>query len=155
MILFKAITEGKTSAEAAELAGYSTHLASHTGWQAMQRVKKKIATVMDQQGLTVDQLIETYLKPMLSATEVKTFKANGVVMGEDEEGNDVMKDGGVIYSEPLVAWSPRRDALDMSFKIHGAYAKTEEPGVGGTVNNNLTIINHIERPKRVIDHSTN
>ncbi len=154
--LFRAVTEGRTLAQAAEEAGYSMRNPTQSGYDALKNIKRKIADVMDENGLSVDELIKSYLKPMMNATEVKVFKANGVLFQEEEKDKDgnitqerIMQDGGVIYSDPLVAWGPRKDGLDMSFKIHGAYQRPDAADSAQNItNNSLTIINHIERPKR-------
>jgi hypothetical protein len=145
----KGLTAGKTLADAYRDAIGSGIDPNHSGWQALRTIKLKMPDLMDALGLTTHALIEDHLKPMLGATEVKVFKANATVVGQDEEGNEVLRDGGVIYSDPLVAWGPRKDALDMSFRLHGAYAPRPTEGDGVlNVTNNVQIINHIERPKR-------
>jgi hypothetical protein len=152
--LIKALTAGSTIAEAYKAAGYTGQNANKAGWEILERIRRKAPDIMNRVGLNQENLINDYLKPMLNATEVKVFKQNGMVV-KDEDGNEKMSPGEIIYSDPLVAWEPRRAALDMSFRLHGSYAKTgEDPG--SVTNNNLTIINHIERPERkekVIDTS--
>lgn len=144
--LIKALTSGMTIAAAYKAAGYIGKNANKAGWEVLQKIRRKAPDIMNNAGLNQENLIENYLKPMLKATEVKVFKQNGMLI-EDKDGNESMAPGEIIYSEPLVAWEPRRAALDMSFRLHGSYQKSDEES-GNVTNNNLTIINHIERPER-------
>lgn len=108
----KALAEGATMSEAAQLvAGKKLTVPRSSAHVRMERIKAKAPELLEKCGLGEKQLVENFLKPLLSATEVKVF-------------ND--KEKGIIYSDPLVAWGPRQTGLDMAFKLHGSYAKQEE-----------------------------
>lgn len=135
--LIKALTEGKTIAAAYAAAGYEGVNANKSGWEALKKIRMKAPDILNAAGLGQHELIHNFLKPMLSATEVKVFKANKA-LAADAEGN-IVEGEEIIYSQPLVAWEPRRAALDMAFKLHSAYPKADDPtGSGGTTN--ITVV---------------
>jgi hypothetical protein len=130
----RGVVAGLPIYRAAKEAGYS----ANSGWGIMERLKRTAPDLLDEAGLTMQSLIED-LDALRKATETKVF----------------CNKGEVIYSAPLAALEIRRSAVDMAFKIHGAYAKTSDDKNGDTtINNNLQIINHIERPKRNVVESS-
>jgi|SRR6516165_8556763 hypothetical protein len=87
--------------------------------------------LMDEKGLTDEELIEKYLVPLLEATQVKVF-------------ND---DGTLIYSEPLIAWDIRLGALREAFKLKGSYAPPPEPAQAYT-GIQVIVMDKIPRPNQ-------
>lgn len=147
VMLIRALCEGRSFRAAALEAGYSEPDLGTKGWLAFQRIKVKTPEIMNDLGLDQRTLVNNYLKPLLNATDVKVFKANGIVIQEemkDEDGNITqekqMQDGGLIYSEPLVAWGPRKEGLDMAFKMHGSYARPVEEEDKSQVINQITVV---------------
>ena len=124
----RGLAAGKTIALAYKDACGAGIDPNHSGWQALRNIKRRAPEVMDELGLTMESLIRD-LNDMRQATETKVF----------------CNKGDVIYSDPLVAWEPRRAALDMGFRIHGAYAKPEADTVVQQLTQIKIIIEDVSR----------
>ncbi len=79
------------------------------GYQALQSLKLKMPNLLERLGLGHVVLIEKYLKPQLDAHMVKFFQHEGKVTDER-----IVPDNDA-----------RLKALDMTFKLGGAYAPTD------------------------------
>ena len=91
---------------------------------------------MDKHGLTADSLIENELIPLLHATQIKVFQHHGVAKSAVEVADN----------------TTRRVALDMAFKLAGAYAPLEvKQETKRTVS---CIVLDVPRPKRPIPPPT-
>ena len=83
--LVRQLAKGQSQKSAAIKAGYSPKAADQSAYQAIQQIKKKMPQLMDEKGLTDEELVEKYLVPLLEATQVKAFN----------------HEGRVIYSKPV------------------------------------------------------
>jgi len=106
----KHLVTGATITEAARRAGYSEKNLAQSGHQVLKAVQLKMPELMVDAGLTAEVLIYKYLLPLLSATTKKCFHHNGKI----------------IYSRAFPDYRTRVMALDMAFRLIGAYA-TGEP----------------------------
>lgn len=96
--------------EAARRAGYSDRNLAQSGHQALKAIRLRMPELMDDLGLTERALIEKHLVPLLSAESTKYFQNKGKVSDKRSvPDNDT-----------------RLKALEMSFKLRGAYAP-EDP----------------------------
>lgn len=116
-LLVKNLIKGKSITDAALAAGYSEKCPGQVGHAALQAIKEKMPQVLAKYGLTDESLIEKYLKPLMEANETKFFAHEGRVTDQKD----------------VIAWGPRRDGLDMAFKLRGDY-KAAEKVEGTTVN---------------------
>jgi hypothetical protein len=129
--LLKELVKGKSIVDAEKAAGYSTKYPGQSGSQALAQIRATMPELLDRMGLTNESLIENYLKPALDAEDSRVVVLGGVK-------NQRTK----IIKTP--AWDPRLRALDMSFKLKGAYADKEDgPRIGVQV-----IVVDIPRPNR-------
>ena len=101
----KALMHAKTLKEAAIEAGYSEKYATSSARQALASLRPKVQEMMDNAGLSVPVLIQKHLIPKLSA---KTTKL-------------ATEDGNFTDFVELEDHATQLQALDMSFKLHGAY----------------------------------
>ena len=127
--LIAELARGKSITEAEKAAGYSTKWPGQSGSQALRAMRKTMPEVLEAAGLTDEALIEKYLKPLLNARETKFFQRNG----------------RVVSKRQVVAWGPRKDGLDLAFKLKGSYATPDEHGRGSPVQ---VIILDVPRPDR-------
>jgi phage terminase small subunit len=130
----KELAKGQTHKQAAINAGYAEKHADQAAHQALERIRAKMADVMDRHGLTDDVLVEKYLVPLLKANTTKFFAHEGTVKDSREvEDNDT-----------------RTRSLDMAFKLKGSYApKTqEEAAVNQSFLGPTVIVLDLPRPKR-------
>ncbi|SRR6266705_5264353 len=126
VLLIKNLTKGMTIADAAKQAGYSENCPGQVGWTALAAIKEKMPAILDRHGLTRDYLVDRCLKPLIEATETKFFQKDGKIEDEVE----------------VVAWGPRKDGLDMAFKLRGDYAAVEKNGdavVNVQINTNVQV----------------
>ena len=100
---------GATITEAARKAGYSEKNLAQSGHQVLQTIRLKRPELMARLELTPSVLIEKYLVPLLSATKTKFFQYKGKI----------------IESRALPDHHTRLTALDMVFRMMGAYASSE------------------------------
>jgi hypothetical protein len=116
--LVRNMVKGMTITDAARAAGYADNgYVGQIGSQALENIKLKMPEVLEKHGLTDDVLIENYLKPLMNAEETKFFQFQG----------------SVVSQENVIAWGPRKEGLDMAFKLKGSYAAKEDPNSGGGV----------------------
>jgi hypothetical protein len=104
----KHLLTGATITEAARRAGYSEKNLAQSGHQALQTIRLKRPELMARLELTPRVLIEKYLVPLLSATKTKFFHK-----------------GKIIESRAVPDHHTRLMALDMVFRLMGAYASNE------------------------------
>ncbi len=116
--LLKELVKGKSIVDAEKAAGYSTKYPGQSGSQALAQIRATMPEVLERMGLTNESLIEDYLIPALRAEDSRVVVLGGVK-------NQRTK----IVKTP--AWDPRLRALDMSFKLKGAYADKENSSQGG------------------------
>ena len=105
----KHLLTGATITEAARKAGYSERNLAQSGHQALQTIRLKCPELMVRLELTPSVLIEKYLVPLLSATKTKFF----------------LYKGKVIESRAFPDHHTRLLALDMVFRLMGAYAPNQ------------------------------
>jgi hypothetical protein len=105
----KHLLTGATITEAARKAGYSEKNLAQSGHQALQTIRLKGPELMARLELTPSVLIEKYLVPLLSATKTKFFQYKGKI----------------IESRAVPDHHTRLMALDMAFRLMGAYASYE------------------------------
>ena len=105
----KHLLTGATITEAARKAGYSERNLAQSGHQALQTIRLKCPELMVRLELTPQVLIEKYLVPLLSATKTKFF----------------LYKGKVIESRAFPDHHTRLLALDMVFRLMGAYAPNQ------------------------------
>jgi hypothetical protein len=110
--LVKALAKTSNVSEAGRMAGYGTAQSAH---RAVRRIQTKVPELMERMGLTDEYLLKKCLKPGLKAKETKFFADKGIVMDKKE----------------VIAWGPRRDFLDMAFRLKGLYISKEGDGNGG------------------------
>ena len=126
--LVKGLAQGKTITQAAIDAGYSENCPAQAGHQALEAIRVTMPAVLARHGLTDDSLIEKYLLPLLNAKETKFFAYEGRVCDEKD----------------VVAWGPRRDGLDMAFKLRGDYVKEQKE----STSLNVQFVTNVELPRR-------
>lgn len=123
------------------LAGVPPNQACHDAGFAslgpLATIKRKMPEIMDRAGLTEAFLVEKKLRPLLDAEEVRFFKATNSIAMID--GKPVEVDA-VIETPPRPALDIRLRALDMSFKLRGAYPGPED-GQQPVRDINVNIIN--------------
>jgi hypothetical protein len=127
--LRKNLLSGKfpTQRAAAVAAGYSDRgnnavtVASHE----MRILREEFPEILAKHGLTDDALIETYLKPLMNATETKY----GIFQGE------------FIEEREQIAWAPRKDGLEMALRLRGAFANEKKAETAGPTNITIEIVN--------------
>jgi len=109
--------------------------------------------VLEKYGLTPDSLVKHLLKPLCYAKETKFFPYRveeivkpahtlpPTVITHDEKGRKlpepiiipgvfvpaVTRTVQKIDEREVVAWSPRRDGLDMAFRLGGSYPQPSAP----------------------------
>jgi phage terminase small subunit len=105
--LVKNLIKGMSITEAAREAGYADNgYVGQIGSQALENIRLKMPEVLDKHGLTDDVLVENYLKPLLEAEETEFAKFEGRITDERN----------------VIAWGPRKEGLDIAFKLKGSYA---------------------------------
>ena len=102
----KHLLKGRSRAKAYQLAGYTGTNPHQGAHQVINQIQEKMPQLMDRLGLTDDVLITKYLEPLLNAKETKFAQY----------------EGSFTDQRTVVAWGPRRDGLDMAFKLKGSYA---------------------------------
>jgi hypothetical protein len=105
----KHLLSGATLTAAARKAGYSEKNLTQSGHQVLQSIRLKRPELMERLELTPRVLIEKYLVPLLSAATTKCFHHKGKI----------------IYSRTLPDYRTRVMALDMVFRLMGAYAPNQ------------------------------
>jgi hypothetical protein len=103
--LTKNLLNGTTITEAARRAGYSRKNLAQSGHQALNAIRLRVPELMDELGLTERELIEKHLVPLLSAKTTKYFQNKGKVTDK----------------RSVPDHDTRLQALDLSFKLRGAY----------------------------------
>ena len=126
----KHVLKGGTITEAARRAGYSDKNLSQSGHQALKAIRLRMPELMDDLGLTDTALIEKHLVPLLSAKTTKYFQRQGRVEQKREVADN----------------DARLKALDMAFKLKGAYTSADsKPDASQGVR---LIVLDIPRPSR-------
>lgn len=122
--LVKHRAKGKSMAVAVKAAGYAGNNPSQEGYNAMQRIQRKMPELMDKLGLTDESLVERHLKPLLAAREVKYFAYRKTVYLPAEKEGEKARESfeQVIDEREVAALGIRATALDMAFKLRGSYA---------------------------------
>src|ERR1700690_676631 len=113
------VMAGESVTDASLAVGYKS---AQSGHNAMADTRKRLLSAMDHYNLTPDTLIRDYLIPLLNATKTQFFAKDGVVMDER-----IVEDNGT-----------RLSALDMTWKLRGAYPKDDSDGpshMAITINN--------------------
>ena len=116
------IIMGDSITEASKVAGYAT---VQSGSRALKDTRRRLRDVMDYYGLTEEVLVRDYMMPLMNATSMHFFAKDGIVMDERTTEDNAI----------------RRSALDMVWKLRGAYPK-EEPqqnNLNITINNANTV----------------
>lgn len=126
--LLKRLIAGDSLSKAGLAAGYSEKAPKQGAYQAFQSIKRKIPDIMERIGFSNAELVTKYLRPALEAMETEFAKEKGKITD----------------SVDVVAWGPRLQALDMAFKLTGAYA---EP-TPSNINNNFLIMMDAPRPAK-------
>ena len=129
----KHLLTGATITEAARKAGYSERNLAQSSHQALQTIRLKCPELMVRLELTPQVLIEKYLVPLLSATKTKFF----------------LYKGKVIESRAFPDHHTRLLALDMVFRLMGAYAPNQSrqspaKGVSG-----VRVVVDAPRPRKI------
>src|SRR5215471_5096166 len=104
-VFVRSLVSGATVTQAARNAGYSGKNLAQSGYQALKTVQSKMPELMVEAGLTPKVIIEKYLVPLLSATSRKCLQHKGKF----------------IYSRSFPDWRTRAIALDIVFRLWGAY----------------------------------
>jgi len=105
-----AYAQTHSETKAALIAGYSAKNPGQSGHQALQALFKKMPDIMDRHGLSLEVLIEKHLIPLLNA-QITKFATKA---GKFTDWVDVPDN------------STQLKALDIAFRLHGAYATNEE-----------------------------
>lgn len=114
--LVEGIIAGKSGAQAARDAGYSPDKpenARQSAYQALKEIAGRVREVMDGRGLTLDQIIDIYLHPLLEAEETKFFPWRRTVRRKTEQ---------IIDGVEVVNLMIKATGLDIAFKLRGDYA---------------------------------
>jgi len=102
----RSLLGGRTITEAARIAGYSEKNLAQSGHQALKAIRLSVPELLDELGLTERTLIEKHLVPKLHAKITKLATRNG-------EFTDYVE---------LENHDTQLKALDIAFRLHGAYA---------------------------------
>ncbi len=105
-MLVKAVVATGNVSEAGRQAGYSDAPTAH---RALKTIQVRFESYLEKHGINDDYLAENCLNSALDAMETRFFSDQGVGMETREVG----------------AGGPRIQALDMVFKIKGAYKQPE------------------------------
>ena len=106
MKVVKARAGGKTCKESGIFAGYPAKNAAQFAYQAMKGLRRRVADLLDNAGLSEQFGIKMYSKPALEATE--TINAQKVGKFKDERD--------------VATWHRRIAALRTLFELPGSYA---------------------------------
>jgi hypothetical protein len=109
----KALVEGNSLTNAAKKAGYTSKYPGQAGHQALEQITKTAPELLNDLDLSMPLLIENYLKPLLNAT--KSELSFYTKRGERQ-----------ALAVEVIDNTTRREALDYSFRLHGAYHKEAE-----------------------------
>lgn len=109
LLFAKSLVKGTTITDAARNAGYSGKNLAQSGHQALKTVQSKMPELFEEAGLTPRVLIQKYLVPLLDATTTKFCQYKGRFTDS------------VIVADNHT----RLLALDMAFRLIGAYATSE------------------------------
>jgi hypothetical protein len=147
------LAKGMTQKDAAIAAGYPAKNARQSAYQVMQAVQSKMPDLMNRAGLTDDVLIDKYLLPLMNAKETKFFpyrteETKIIKVGKKE--TPVTEKVQVIEKREVIAWGPRRDGLELAFRVKGSFSpKTEEEArVTQQFTGPTVIVLDLPRPKR-------
>ena len=94
----------------------------------MKAVGDRAREVLDAKGLTLEQIIDFYLLPLLEAKETKFFPSRKVTGKKVEQ---------IIDRRDVAALGTRWFAVDVLFRLRGDYAPKKlglDPDEGGPVN---------------------
>jgi phage terminase small subunit len=121
--LVKNLTKGMSITDAAREAGYADNgYVGQMGSQALENIRLKMPAILDKHGLTDEVLVEDYLKPLLNAEETEFAKFEGRITDERN----------------VIAWGPRKEGLDIAFRLKGSYApKSADEIDAGNITINL------------------
>ena len=123
------LLSGATMTEAARRARYSDRNLAQSGHQALKAIRLRMPELMDDLGLTERALIEKHLVPLLSAKSTKYFQSKGKVTDKRSvPDNDT-----------------RLKALDLSFKLRGAYTP-KDPAAEAQFGVKVIVVD-VPRPK--------
>jgi hypothetical protein len=117
------VINGEPIGQASLAVGYKS---ANVGTHALSDTRKKLICTMDAFQLTEVTLVRDYLLPLLNATKTEFFAKDGIVM-DDRTVEDN---------------STRLSALNMTWKLRGAYPKEQSEGPS-TLNiaiNNVSVV---------------
>jgi len=120
----------KSKGEAAILAGYSPKNADQSASQALGAIKAKAPDILIKCGLSLENIIQNHLAPLLRATETKVFAHDGEITDYAEFADN----------------TTRRYATNMALELHGAYP-TEQEKQQGSLGVEVIVVD-IARPDR-------
>ena len=146
--LVEGIVAGKSGAAAARDAGYSPETAKQAAYQTMKAIGDRAREVLDAKGLTLEQIIDFYLLPLLEAKERKFFPWRKVTGKKVEQ---------IIDRRDVAALGTRCFAVDVLFRLRGDYAPKKlglDPDEGRAVNIHLGGIPRHNVPGSMISRST-
>jgi hypothetical protein len=127
--LIKELSKGKTLGQAGIAAGYTKKHPRQAAHQALEGIRKTMPQVLEAAGFTDEVLIDRYLRPLMNAHETVFAKF----------------EGKITDSRKVIAWGPRKDGLDLAFRLKGSYAASTEEGRGPSVQ---VVIVDVPRPDR-------
>lgn len=107
--ILKNLQEGRLTAEPAWRADYSEKNLAQPSQQRSRPTRLTPREVMDSLGLTDEVLVEKYLRPQLLATTTKSMRGTGKVR-----------------QITVPDYSIRSKALDMIFRLIGAYSSKDQ-----------------------------
>jgi hypothetical protein len=94
----------QSPAETAERAGCGPKVSLERGHLTLRWKTDQAAEALDSAGMTLEEVLATYLVPRLDATKKRTFKYCGLVMDTVEEPD----------------WNVRFKMLTLALQLHGA-----------------------------------
>ena len=110
--LLKEIAKGKTTSEAAKVAGYSHPNAANT---ALRQMRGELVQALEKRGWGPDQFVEKYLVPMLSAKKTLYASEHGIFTdSRDVEDNGARINAGEQYLKVIGGFAP------VNVELHGA-----------------------------------
>ncbi len=88
--------------------------------------------LLGRHGITGDVLVQQYLKPGLDAMETEFGKFKGMIVDQKD----------------VIAWGPRLEALDMTFRLLNAYPRENAESRG---NMTFNVVISAPRPTKQLD----
>ena len=127
--LVEGIVAGKSHTQAAIDAGYSPNNPRQSAYQAIAAIEERARHAFDRKGITLDNLIDKHLLPLLQAKEIKHFPWRQTITVKSSPRGKKSQEREEIHTKvvqridtrTVAALSIRLAALDMVFRLRGDF----------------------------------